>query len=232
MPRRKEKLGTGNIYHVLNRGVDQRTTFEDNQDFLRFLNLLAYYLQGQRLPYSQAQRAQRLDMHTRSESGPRLVKLLCFCIMPNHFHLLLHQECDGGISRYLQQIENGYARYFNTRYRRTGHLFSGQFRAIRIYTDEQFLHVTRYIHVNPHVAGLTRDVFSYPWSSLPWYTRRNLHSESSSLISEVRKKLDLSTDLLSQMIPAHEYERFLTDHAEYARELASIKHLLLEEQTS
>lgn len=234
MPRREERFETAGIYHVLNRGVDRRLVFENDDDYMRFLALMTYYRVDEVISFSQVRRVPRrylLCMEARPQEREReggneaIVKLLCYCLMPTHFHLLLQQEQDGGISRYLQQIQNAYTRYFNTRHERTGHLFEGQFRSVRIATDEQLLHVTRYIHLNPYVAHLTNEVRGYPWSSLSLYTPEA--SDGTTPASAAGGNVD--TGLLTRMMPPHEYERFVTDHASYARELERIKHVTLED---
>jgi len=106
-----------------------------------------------------------------SQSG-RIVEVLAFCLMPNHFHLLVKQLKDGGISRYLSLFQNSFAKYRNTKYQREGHLFGGQFKVVRIEDDDQFLHVHRYIHLNPYTSLVVRnfdELENYSYSSLPEY---------------------------------------------------------------
>lgn len=140
--------------------------------------------------------------------------------MPNHFHCLVQQRTEGGISQFMQRFLNSYTRYFNTRHGRVGPLLAGQFRAVRVVTDEQLLHVSRYIHLNPYVAGLTPDPFTYRWSSIRSYGPAE---ESSNTVR-------LETGLIRSMISGKEYEQFIWDHAGYARDLDRIKHLLMENE--
>lgn len=134
--------------------------------------------------------------------------------MPNHIHLLLRENAEHGISTFLQRVLNAYAKYFNRRHKRTGHLFSGRYHAMHVESDEQFLHVTRYIHLNPHVAGLSPDPFAYSWSSLPEYA------------GDPAAPPLCHTDLLSSMMRRDVYRAFVLDHAAYARSLAGIKRTL------
>ena len=80
----------------------------------------------------------------------RVVDLICFCLMPNHFHLLLRQIEEDGIVKFVRNFQIGYSRYLNEKEKRSGALFEGQFKAVRVENDEQLIHVSRYIHLNPY----------------------------------------------------------------------------------
>ena len=96
----------------------------------------------------------------------KYIELVSFCLMPNHFHLILHEISEGGISRYMQRLLNAYAKYFNTRHKRSGHLFSGPFRAIRVDNDEYLDYLSAYIHLNPkELNGWRNREVEYFWSS-------------------------------------------------------------------
>lgn len=228
MPIRKEGFETDGVYHIVNRGVDRRPTFTSEADYIRFLSLLGFYRQTQRVPFSVFNRLRRRRDYQQNPLVPKVeelhVEIHCFCIMPNHFHLLLRQKRDRGISVFLQLIQNGYTKYFNARHTRSGHLFAGQFRAVRIPTDALLLHISRYIHLNPFASGLTDDVASYPWSSLPLY----LAPDQNHTTSEVVQRVGVERKLLTSMLPPSQYTEFVMDHASYARELERIKHLALE----
>jgi len=118
----------------------------------------------------------------------------------------------------MQRLANSYARYFNVRHHRSGPLFSGPFKAVSIEGDDQFLHVTRYIHLNPYVAGVVKTPLAYTWSSLSEYIAlgapRICH-----------------TELLASMMTPSEYVAFMNDQADYARELEDIKHLLIDDES-
>ena len=102
------------------------------------------------------------------------VSLLSFALMPNHFHLLVREEQEGGIPLYLQKIENAYTRYYNIRHDRRGHLYQGPFRARHIDDNDQLLYVSAYIHRNPReLREWKGKESSYPWSSYPDYVTHN-----------------------------------------------------------
>src|SRR3989344_2556799 len=164
MAYRIDEFATGEFYHVFNRGVEKRDIFLDQADHLRFLELLAYCMPKDNIQsYSTAK---RLRSKTESaKEGEGLVDLLCYCLMNNHFHLLLRENIEGGITTYMKRILIGYSKYFNVRRDRSGSLFIHPFKAVLIDNDDQFLHVSRYIHLNPYVAHIAKTVSEYPWSS-------------------------------------------------------------------
>lgn len=87
-----------------------------------------------------------------SKSKPiknRYVELVSFCFMPNHFHLLVHELKEGGISKHMQRVQNAYTKYINTKYEKSGHLFQGPYQAVRMEDNTQLLHISCYIHKNP-----------------------------------------------------------------------------------
>jgi putative transposase len=144
---RKQKLVSNNIYHVFNRGVEKRQTFMDEHDYLRFVNNLAIF--NDENPVLNAKyRAKKMGLIKDDDREP-LVDILAFCLMPNHFHLLLRQKKETGISRFMNKIGVGYTNYFNMKYERVGSLFQGTFKAVLIDEESQFLYIPYYIHSNP-----------------------------------------------------------------------------------
>jgi len=230
---RPEGLETGGVYHLLNRTVERRPAFQDVPDHKRFLSLLAYCQWPRSLGYAHAKRLFRAPRAKDSspEGNAPLIDVLSYCLMPTHFHLLVQQRNERGVSHFMQRVLNSYTRYFNTRHVRPGPLFAGGFRSVRVSTDHQLLHVMRYIHLNPYAAGLTDDPFSYPWSSVRAYTAHfPTEQRSRDPFSRPQPRVDvlppLNTDLIRAMLPAPQYTRFILDHAAHARELERIKHLL------
>jgi putative transposase len=138
--------------------------------------------------------------------------------MPNHFHFLLKQTKDSGIKEFIRLMGNSYAKYFNAKYRRKGSLFESRFKAVRIETDEQLFHVSRYIHLNPYsgfVVKTLNQLIIYPFSSLPEYlskTNNVCHQEH----------------LWGQFSSPAKYKQFILDQADYQRTLQGIKHQLME----
>jgi putative transposase len=149
-----------------------------------------------------------------------LVEILSFCLMPNHFHFILKQTEDEGISSFISKLTNSYTRYFNTKHKRNGHLFQGKFKAIRVETEEQLLHLSRYIHLNPLTSHLIKGVAGlkqYPHSSFPEY------------IEEAESGLCKKEYILETFANATAYKKFVLNQADYQKELEYIKHLVLED---
>lgn len=211
---RIDEFTPGEIYHIYTRGVEKRNIFRHNGDRMRFLALLLHCLpQSSIRSYSLAYKLKQEPKRTLSGEG--LVDVLCYCLMTNHIHLLLRENTEHGISLYMQRVLNSYARYFNVSAERSGSLFVNPFKAVLVVSDDQFLHVGRYIHLNSYVAHLIKDPFQYRWSSLGEY---------------ISKKKDgfCHTELLHSMMKPKEYRKFVADEADYARSLADIEHLLID----
>jgi putative transposase len=139
--------------------------------------------------------------------------------MPNHFHFLLKQEKEFGISTFISNFTNSITKYFNTKHERSGPLFGGSFKSELIETDEQLIHVSRYIHLNPVTSLIIRekDLDSYPWSSLGEYLK----------VRE-NKIVDTQT-VMSHFSSLESYRQFVHDQINYAQEIEKIKHLTIEE---
>lgn len=142
-------------YHLYNRGVEKRTIFQDSQDYAVFLNYLKEYL----LPKDeQGLRNKLAAPNTSYKDKDKILKLLrlnnftdeiiliAYCLMPNHFHLLVKQKSSYSIDSFIQSLCTRYTMYFNRKYKRVGPLFQSVYKAVLVNTDEQFLHLTRYIH--------------------------------------------------------------------------------------
>lgn len=141
-------------YHIYNRGVDKRIIFEDEQDYKVFLGYLKEYLS---LPRDPNEQAIEFTLKGSTFKGiPRLlnnyfgqIDLLAYCLMPNHFHLLIKQKDIGMMKNFMKSISTRYSMYFNKKYERSGTLFQGIYKAIIISSENYLLHLSRYIHLNP-----------------------------------------------------------------------------------
>ena len=212
MPYRITPLENQYFYHIFNRGVEKRTIFLNDSDKSRFLKTLMYYQQeGPRPRFSIFNPVIHKNLNNQ-----KIVDIICYCLMPNHFHLLLKQNSDRGISDFLRKISNSYTKYFNTKYKRVGPLLQGPFKAVQITSDDQLIRLSRYIHLNPFVAGLVEKPENYAWSSY----RDFLNGENSS----VDKK-----QVLGFFSSSEGYKNFISEHQDYAKTLDSIRHMLLED---
>lgn len=141
------------LYHVLNRGVDKRRIFMEDGDRVRFVHDM-YEFNDHEAASNTLRRLEMNDFVNRSFREP-VIEIHGWCIMPNHYHLLLSELVDGGITLFLRRLNIGYAKYFNDKYERDGTLFQGRTKKIRITSDSHFLHILHYIHLNP--LDLTHD---------------------------------------------------------------------------
>lgn len=144
------------IYHVFNRGVDKRKIFLDDQDRFRFVHDLFEFndqnpLSNTSYYFSKNKNKLSSSQDDKLERKPRklLVNLYAFCLMPNHYHLLLSARVDNGVPRFMKKLNMGYARYFNERYERKGTLFEGRYKSVLIKHEAHFIHLPYYIHLNP-----------------------------------------------------------------------------------
>ena len=128
---------TDEYYHVFNRGVDKRTVFEDNDEYRYFVHLLYVLNTNQQSHNTLRNFTAHIERGSTSiNRGERVVDLVAFCLMPNHFHLLLRQRVENGISKYMQKVGTGYTMYFNERHERSGALFQGRYKYVHITTVE------------------------------------------------------------------------------------------------
>lgn len=214
MPYRIVPLVNDSFYHVFNRGVEKRIIFLEEQDFRRFIRTLIYYqLSGPKPPYSERDRLLNQDF----ANNPKIVEVVCYCLMPNHFHLVLRQLRDGGISEFLRKVINSYTKYFNTKYKRVGPLFQGVFKTVLIEDDFQLIHLSRYIHLNPYVSKLVPVTQEYPYSSY------------HNFIGLEHDPLCLKDYVLHHFRDGDDYKEFVEGYQDYAMELEFMKHILLED---
>ncbi|MCL5439105.1 MAG: transposase [Patescibacteria group bacterium] len=138
--------------HIYNRGVEKRIIFLDEQDYKVFLNYLKIYLEPPTIPEKRTE-----NINDATFTAPRRplnnfnqeIELLAYCLIPNHFHLLVKQKSPRSIKTFMQSLLTKYSTYFNKRYKRVGTLFQGTYKAILIEEENYLLHLSRYIHLNP-----------------------------------------------------------------------------------
>lgn len=222
MPRRKTPLVSGEIYHVFNRSIAKQPIFLSQRDYTRAIDVINFYRYQK--PPLRFSHFNRLTPELKKEflknlaSKKQLVEILAFCIMPNHVHFLLKQLHEDSISKFMNNFQHSYSKYFNVKNERTGSLFQALFKAVRIESNEQLLHVSRYIHLNPVSSFVIKieSLPSYPWSSFHEYISGKVKSFiNSDLVLNYFKSKD-------------DYKKFVFDQASYQQELEKIKHLTLE----
>ena len=222
---RKVIFANNQIYHIFNRGVERRNVFTNKREYDRMLGVMRYYsFADVPMKYSLFIESTDLDqsyvIDKLRKKGVREIKIIAYCLMPNHFHLILRQEIIGGISRFISNVSNSYCKYFNTKHNRVGPLFQGAFKAVWVETDEQLVHLSRYVHLNPISSFLIKekDLDTYFWSSLHEY----LSKDSIETLSDPSIVLDIYGK-------DSRYREFVHDQIHYSQELEKIKHLIIEE---
>lgn len=211
---REISLETGEYYHIFNRGVAKLPTFLNDGDYKQAILGMSYY-QYQKPPMKLARfkalsHEEKTKLITeRNIKDLKLVEILSYVFMPNHFHFLLKQIADQGIAKFIGQFSNSYTRYFNIKHTRVGSLFQGTYKAVHVESGEQLIHLSRYIHLNPYVSSLIKKdaLNNYQWSSFPDY----LQNRGSNLVMSYFKSVN-------------KYKAFVMEHSDYARELEIIKH--------
>lgn len=202
----------GEYYHVFNRGVMRIPIFTNTVDYKHFMHAVLYYqVDGPKPRFSFFDPKK----HTLSQNK-KIVNIISYCFMPNHFHFLLQQVRAGGITEFMSKLSNSYTKYFNTKYKRDGHLLQGTFKSVFVETNEQLLHLSRYIHLNPLVGYLVKRLDDYPWSSFHEYI-------NDTLIQVCDKDI-----ILNQFKSRAAYEQFVLDQEDYGKQLEYVKHLLLD----
>ena len=137
----------GEFYHIYNRGTEKRNIFASNSDRNHFLALL--YFANQSEPADLKLQGRTLSETVEQKTGTPLVEIVAYCLMPNHFHLLIREIEEGGISKFMQKLTTGYTMYFNKWHERNGSLFQGRFKATHVADDRYLRYLISYIHLNP-----------------------------------------------------------------------------------
>ena len=205
MPSRNviREFSADNYYHVYNRGVENRLVFLDDQDYVVFLGLLKKYMLGED------------DLKTNRHKVQKFggdVDILAYCLMPNHFHLLMYQKNDTGITDLMRRVITAYVMYFNHRYKRVGSLFQGKYKASLINADSYLHHISRYIHMNPE------EYENWPYSSLQDYV-----SDKRTKWISAKPVLDLFENDKTK------YKAFMNDYQDTKHELSVLKWQLANE---
>jgi len=145
---RKVDLVEGEYYHIYNRGNSKQNIFLDKEDYFRFISLLYISNTSESFNLYDLSRSSNFSVYEIDKTDI-LVHIGAFCLMPNHFHVLITQMEENGISKFMQKLSTAYSMYFNKKYKRTGCLFEGKFKSQHVDTDEYLKYLFSYIHLNP-----------------------------------------------------------------------------------
>lgn len=216
---RKNLLVNSEYYHIFNRSIAKFVIFNSDVDYLRFIELMKFYRYNNppcRFSDFKALEIshQKSIMQNLEESGELLVEIVAYCLMPTHFHLILKQISNHGITKFMRKVSDSYSKNFNLAHGRKGPLWESHFNSVLVSKDEQMLHLTRYLHLNPTTANLVK--------------KPNLWKYSSYL-----EYLDKTDDNLCNFrdiiyLPVEKYKNFVLDQISYQKELGKIKNLLID----
>ena len=179
----------GGYYHIYNRGNAKQNIFLQEEDYIFYLNRL------------------------RQIKDKQKISLICYCLMPNHLHLLVRQDSDALISKFISLLHSYYVMYFNNKYDRAGHLFQDRFKHKTIDKDEYLLYLSSYIHLNPLIDGFTGKLEDYPWSSYPDYIdlrKGTLCDKESILLGKIPKDYQRIVEVeVKEKLIGRDFDRYL-----------------------
>jgi putative transposase len=181
----KVEFYNNGIFHLYNRGIDKRIVFSYQKDYIRFLEHLWYFNISVPLRSLYKHKELLQKMYENRGAAPRaggvaprreggsLVKILAYCLLPNHFHLIVKQLTDQGVSKFMQKVSGGYTEYFNYNNERSGSLFQGKFKSVHVGSPDHLLWLSAYVNGNAEIHGYKR-CDDWPWSSyLDYIGERN-----------------------------------------------------------
>ncbi len=212
---RKEPLITGLYYHIYNRGVDKRDIFMSEADLMRFvLSVKEFNVVkpiGSIKEHNIAVKYSQSGVQHPTGLDPKpLVSIVCYCFNPNHFHFILKQEVDGGISEFFKRLLGGYTNYFNLVHKRSGALFQGRFKSKLIDDDAYFLKIRPYVHLN--------------------YLMHDIPKEKVHLVSSSEKEYDSNNFSLVSEEEAKNLLDFYGTNQNFKKECAGVIEMLREER--
>ena len=220
---RKQELVNREYYHIFSRSIAKYVVFNDSSDFDRMIKLMNLYrFDNFQYKYSHfielEATTQALILNDLRNENDLLVEIVAYCIMPTHIHMILRQVKNNGISKYAGRVLNAYSRYFNEKHHRNGPLWTGRFKNVLVEKDEQLLHLTRYIHLNPVSSGLINKPEDWEHSSYAEF----IGEKSNKGICNYESVIDIEPKL---------YKKFVNDGKDYQRSQAIIKSTLIDDYT-
>lgn len=214
---KREPLNNNSIYHVFTKSIAGHKIFSNPNNFERIISLIKYYrIENPNLRYSAFMVLEDKERFFCKYCSKKehIVRILAYCIMPTHLHMVLQQTRENGISIFMGNVLNSYTRYFNTLNRRKGPLWQSRFKHVPVESNEQLAHLIRYIHLNPVTDFLVEEPEEWPYSSY------------RETIGSTKAKICSIEDYLS-MTPS-KYRQFVSDQKEHQRTLAALKNVVLE----
>jgi len=204
----------GEYFHICNKSISNYHIFRKNKSIERFLLAVNYYNnQEVNVSLSKALRDELILPEIMEKRNNGIFSLLAYCVMPDHYHLLLRMISDYSLAKFMNNIEGSYSHYYNLLNMRKGPLWQSRFRASIIEDNETLLHVHRYIHLNPTTAGLVDKPIKWPWSSYRYFIK-----DRQAL--SIHKEISITSVAI--------YKQFVNNQINYQRTIKGIRRKLLE----
>ncbi len=218
MPYRKNMLVANEVYHVFTKSIAGYKIFNSENDFLRMIETMQFYsIDNPPCRFSwYAEKGDKAAIPDLLQDGNKLIDIAAYCLMPTHVHLVLVPLKENGVSKFMNVVLKSYSKYFNVKHRRKGPLWEGRFKNVLVESDEQLLHLTRYVHLNPVSACIVDNPMDWRFSSYREYVGSY---EESKRLCRYRNYLEFEEAV---------YRKFVEEYIEEQRLLEKIKHIILE----
>lgn len=215
MPFRKIFFASNNFYHIFTKSIAGYKVFYSDEDYRRMIQTLDFYTFEKPIcKLSDYLENKEKNKIIEEKIQNKIIKIIAYVLMPTHFHLILMPLRDNIVSQYMNTTLKSYSKYFNFKYKRKGPLWESRFKAVLVTANEQLIHLTRYIHLNPVTAYLVNKPEEWQYSSYHEYIK-----VCNDGICDFSEYIDIT--------PSY-YKQFVNERIEYQRELAKIKDLLFE----
>lgn len=210
---RRGTIAVGEYYHIFNRGVDRKKIFHRSSDFARFRDSLFFFNTEKPAWLVNDLRQVEGDYHPNDDE--RLVDIIAYCINPNHFHIIVKENKEGGLAAFMKKVSTGYAMYYNKKNMRSGVLFQGRFKSVHIPSSDLLLYVSAYVNCNSQIHGGV-DAMAYPWCSFSEY------------VGIGAKEFCQKESILGQFKKSEDYKSFCLEKAAGMKDKKDMQYLHLE----
>ncbi|HOL36027.1 MAG TPA: transposase [bacterium] len=219
MAKRELEIVCGNCYHVFNIAVNGARVFQQPSHYERFIRLIQYYRKDMFWKYTRFEslKSYSPEVVLSQTNAEKLVDIIAYCIMPNHFHIILKQVSDGGVAKFMAKITHSYAKFFNRRKKKIGPVWAGRYRCSKIETKNEFLCISRHLHMEPVFVGLVKTPGQWQYSSFNEYINR-----------KTGDKMKICTFDGYIDINSKEYAKFVKDKDNYTKTFDTISGLIFE----
>ena len=205
----------GERYHIFNRGVEKRDVFMDTHDYQRFIEGLREFNTVQPIGNLRDTMQYKKALQELNTCSKPLVKIIAYCLNSNHYHLILEEIIEGGISEFMKRVSGGYTLYFNKKYERSGALFQGRYKKVLINSNEYLLYLSAYVNQNHYIHGYKEANWLYS-SLLEYQNKRQGGLCDKRIIME-----QFNNNVL-------DYVKFMNLNAEYLKDKKEFSKLILE----